>query len=64
MVTIYNTTFNSFEILDGGDNMILVLGSIVRSFEDAKKVCDFYEAKRLKSLRKAQKEIWYCGLAA
>ena len=59
---IYYTKFNTFEIIDGGDNMVMVEGIIVDSIEKAKKVCHLIETKKIQNERKNQKEIWYCEL--
>jgi hypothetical protein len=61
---IYYTKFNTFEILDGGDNMIMVEGVVVDSIEKAKKVCHLIEERKIQNERKSQNEIWYCCLAA
>lgn len=52
---IYYTKYNCFEIIDGGDNMIMVLGAIVASIEDAKDICDKLETER----RKSKRTIYY-----
>lgn len=61
---IYYTKFNTFEILDGGDNMFMVEGLIATSLESAKRICHIIENKKIDTERKNQNEIWYCSLAA
>ena len=60
---IYYTKFNAYEILDGGDNMVMVGGVVVDSVEKAEKVCHLIDAKKIENERKNQNEIWYCSLA-
>ena len=64
MTTFIYTKFNTFEVLDGGNNMIMVEGVIVNTMEQAKIVCEAIEAKKLDTERKNQNEIWYCELVA
>ena len=61
---LFYTKFNTFEIIDGGDNMIMVDGIVVNSLEKAKKVCCLIEKRKIQDKRRNQKEIWYCELAA
>ena len=61
---LFYTKFNTFEIIDGGDNMIMVDGIVVNSLEKAKKVCYLIEKRKIQDERRSQKEIWYCELAS
>ena len=61
---LFYTKFNTFEIIDGGDNMLMVDGIVVDSLEKAKKVCSLIEKRKIQDERRRQKEIWYCELAA
>lgn len=64
MTALIYKKFNTFEVLDGGDGMIMVEGVIVKNMAEADIVCEAIEAKKLKTLRSEQNEIWYCSLAA
>jgi hypothetical protein len=64
MTTLIYKKFNTFEVIDGGDGMIMVEGVIVNTLTQADVVCEAIEAKKLKTLRSEQNEIWYCCLAA
>jgi hypothetical protein len=64
MITLIYKKFNTFEVVDGGDKMLMVEGVIVNDLDQADLVCEAIEAKRLKALRSEQNEIWYCSLAA
>ncbi|MCW8965600.1 MAG: hypothetical protein OQK82_02785 [Candidatus Pacearchaeota archaeon] len=64
MITLIYKKFNTFEVIDGGDGMIMVEGVIVNTLAQADVVCEAIEAKKLRTLRSEQNEIWYCCLAA
>lgn len=52
---IYYTKYNCFEIIDGGDNMIMVLGEVFSSIELAKSHCERLEDER----RRPKRTIYY-----
>lgn len=60
MTTLHYTKYNVFEIIDGGDGMLMVEGLVASSLDHAKAICTLIEQKQQAEAKAKQNEIWYC----
>lgn len=61
---IYYVGQNAYEIINGGDGMVMVCGVIVHTLTEAKKVCHLVDAKKKEYARQKDGQLWYFQVAA